>query len=287
MLKIRYVFGGITGGNPRGYGQNARGFMHSEPRTMPRFRRGGKEGFDLRKTICICSIWAVLTVFFTSCEGITGDPPSDLPHRETSVHTETAQTSAPMPAAAAVMGDIQIDKSSLEMRAKDKLMKGKTVELDSLVLELAEEQLLLNQIKGTSQDIPKEQYEDMRKSGQEGYEAHKEENDAFIKKYNLSKEECLEMDLAWKIGVMARGRYMTLISDELLAEYKQKYGTDQTDDPEKLLQLFNKRIEQMVAALPAVTYNSREIDAMAASLEAWRQGVDDSVALPDVLLSYG
>lgn len=235
----------------------------------------------------IGSLLAVLTVFFTSCEGITGEAPSDLPPRESFVDTgTTAQTSAPAPAAAAVIGDIRLDKSSLEMRAKDKLMKGKTVELDSLVLELAEEQLLLNQIKGTSQDIPKEQYEDMRKSGQEGYEVHKEENDAFIKKYNLSKEECLEMELAWKVGVMARGRYMILISDELLAEYKQKYGTDQTDDPEKLLQLFNERIEQMVSELPTITYNSKEMDKMIASLETWRQGVDDSAAIPEIQLSY-
>lgn len=241
----------------------------------------------MRKTICVCSIWAVLTVFFTSCEGITGEAPSGLPHQEASVNTgTTAQTSAPMPAAAAVIGDIQLDKSVMEIRAKDKIIKGKTVELNSLVLELAEEQMILNQIKGTPQDIPKEQYEDMRKSNLEGYEAHKEENDAFIKKYNLSKEECIEMNLAWAVHTVARGRYMVLISDELLAEYKQKYGAEQTDGPEKLLQLFNERIEQMVAALPAVTYNSREIDAMAASLEAWRQGVDDSAALPDVLLSY-
>ena len=79
---------------------------------------------------------------------------------------------------------------------------------------------------------------------------------------------------------------MVLISDELLAEYKQKYGAEQTDGPEKLLQLFNERIEQMVSELPTITYNSKEMDKMIASLETWRQGIDDSVAIPEIQLSY-
>ena len=190
------------------------------------------------------------------------------------------------PTAAATIDDIKLDRDAIDIRMKEKIIEGNAVKLDDIVLELAKEQMILHLIKGTAQDITREEYETMRKSAQESYDKNAEENDAFAKKYNMSKEELIEWDLSFKFRVQARGRCLVLIYDELLSEYEQQYGTDQAVDPEKMVQVFDRRMEQMVSDLPTITYNSSEMDKLTASFEEWTQSLDDSVPLPDIQLSY-
>ena len=189
--------------------------------------------------------------------------------------------------AAATMDEIQFDKRAIEIKMKSKMMLGEDASLDSVVQELAEEQIILDRLKGTPQEITKEQCDNMRKSEEESYDKNKEENEAFIKKYNLSKEDCIEIMFRLTIGTVAKGRYITLMYDDVLSEYQQQYGEDQPVDTEKMLPLFEQQIDQMVSDLPPVTYNQKEMDKLVSSLETWKQGVDASVTMPEMQLTYG
>lgn len=191
-----------------------------------------------------------------------------------------------MPAATVTIGEIELDRSAIAIRMKGKVRGGNAVKLDDIVLELAEEQMILQQLKGTAQDITKDEYDAMRQSAQEGYEKNREENDAYLEKYHMSKDELIEWDLSMTVRAMAKGRYLLLIYDELVSEYEQTYGTDESVDSEKMVEVLNQHTRQMASRLPAIHYNRREIKEMTKAFEAWTQSLDDSIPLPDIQLSY-
>ena len=173
----------------------------------------------------------------------------------------------------AAVGEIRLDKRTIELRVKEEIIKGKGAELDDVVLLLARDRYIMNKLKGTSQRITKGEREEMRRSAQEGYRKSKEANTSYFDRYGISEEDSVDILVAMRLRAVAEKRYMELMRDELLSEYAKKHGAGPLAGDEPLDELFAEHLEQLLADFEPPVWNEEEKETLKAEAENFYENV--------------
>ncbi len=160
----------------------------------------------------------------------------------------------------AAIGEYKLTESTL----KEYILLASTQDSSSNSVELAAEmyaraQIAINEIAGTSYDIPANCEKELLALERDNFQQDYEANMEFCEKNGITREELIRTVVTSKINTIVQGKHFSMVIDEFFEADKDNRSVINYSSSD-LLAIYNEYVDNKTEALKFIVLDSEKID---------------------------